>query len=706
MQHPQDAKIALMQSHVLPTAFTLTAQRRQAMQRLLAFLLIAVAVPPGWAQLPAKPVLEQLLQLAGTAPDETAPDPTQLVASPTRDQQLPLFRAVMARPLDAPFHAGMLAEAYADAAASPHALMGLTGGVAGLRSARSIESALDPLERALRGASDPLAASLVWMGALATKGSNWPPPLPDMTRLPNPLRFELAMVLSAMSQSHQLLQRAFAKLPKTVTPALLRRQALDGDFLSLGEPDYRQLLALVDREALLAGMLDLVAAVERLQRFVTNAPHLPAVAWTLDTPMGRIVVDTTGQDNRYRLKDALLVLDVGGDDQYEFLPRSDCCPISVLLDHQGNDRYVATAPGADPSSATLGFGILWDTEGDDSYRGTQQAQASALFGAALLVDSGGNNQFVATSHSQAHAIGGLAVLLSGTGNDQFTAQTQAQGSAGPQGVAVLIDPAGNDRYTLDNTPLINPSPQLPDRNTSMGQGAGYGIRANSPNGRSSAGGIGLLLDLAGDDRYVAQVFAQGVGYYEGLGLLVDSGGSDHFDAAWYAMGAAAHKGAGVLLKRGTGDDSYRASHSIALGAAHDFSVGIFLDEGGNDHYEVGDLGLGAAHDNSTALFVDAAGDDAYQLTSNACRALGAAHISDRDAVRDDLPNLGLFMDLGGNDTYPVHCAQARNNSKWTSPRRRPTLNLRGEAGAGIDGERPMPFGIRAQSAQRAPGNWP
>jgi hypothetical protein len=271
-------------------------------------------------------------------------------------------------------------------------------------------------------------------------------------------------------------------------------------------------------------------------------------------------------------------------------------------------------------------------------------------------------------------------------------------------VAVLIDPAGNDRYTLDNTPLMYPSAQLPDRNISMGQGAGRGIRADSADGRSSAGGIGILLDLDGDDRYVAQVFAQGVGYYEGLGLLVDGGGSDRFDAAWYAMGAAAHRGAGILLKRGTGDDSYRASHSIALGAAHDFSVGIFLDEGGNDHYEVGDLGLGAAHDNSNALFVDAAGDDVYRITAEACRALGAAHIGDRGNVRDDLPNLGLFMDLGGNDTYPAHCAQARDDSAWTSPRSWPGLNLRSEAGAGLDGEWPVPFAIGPLTTQTAPGS--
>lgn len=629
-----------------------------------------------------------------------------MLASPTRGQQLPIFRSVMARPLDAPYRAGMLAHSYKRAAASPHGLIGLTGAVAGFGVERSVESALAPLEAALRGAPDPLAASLAWMAPMAKPGSAWPPALPDSTELPNPLRFELALVLSAVSQSNQFLQRAFAKLPKAVTPGMLRRQALEGDLGAFEEPDFRQLLGLIEREALLAGMLDLVAAIERLQRFVSTAPQLPAVAWTLDTPMGRIVVDTAGLDNRHQLTDTLLVLDVGGDDQYEFLARSDGHRIGVLLDHRGNDRYVTGAPGADPSSATLGFGVLWDTEGDDTYVGTQQAQASAVFGAALLVDRRGNNRFTASRHSQAYAIGGLAVLLSSTGNDQFNAQTHAQGSAGPLAVAALIDPAGNDHYTLNNAPLIRPSPQLPDRNSSMGQGAGRGLRGVFADGRSAAGGVGILLDLAGDDHYVAQVFAQGVGYYEGLGLLVDDGGNDRFDAAWYAMGAAVHGAAGMLLKRGTGDDRYRASHSTSIGAANDFSVGIFVDEGGHDHYTVGDLGLGAAHDSSIAMFVDGGGDDQYQVTGTVCGAFGAARISRWGTLRENLLNLGLFMDLAGADRYPSHCAGAGDNTSWTPPRVWPQFHLRSEAGAGLDGEWPMPFAIRPLTAifEKQPAN--
>ena len=135
----------------------------------------------------------------------------------------------------------------------------------------------------------------------------------------------------------------------------------------------------------------------------------------------------------------------------------------------------------------------------------------------------------------------------------------------------------------------------------------------------------MLLDLAGNDRYEAQVFAQGVGYYEGLGMLLDDGGNDRFEAAWYAMGAGAHYAAGILLKRGVGNDVYRSTHEMVLGTGNDLSVGVFVDEGGDDEYTVGQLSLGVAHANSTGIFVDGAGNDRYTVMSPTCRALGAAY---------------------------------------------------------------------------------
>jgi hypothetical protein len=675
------------------------------MHRLSAVLLIALALGgPVRAQTQDRPPLPELLQRAGAANSRGAPDLAGLDASPTRDQQLPFFRAVMAAPLDAPYRAGVLGDSFQGAVESPHELIGLAGSLSGARLSRAADFGMAAIEARLRAAPDPLAAGLAWM-ASTKAGAGWVPALPDHAQLPDPLRYELARVLAALSQSHQFLQRAFERFPPGVTPQLLRRQALEGRLSQFETPDYRQLLPLVEREAVVAGMLDLVGAVERLQRFVKNEAALPPVTWSLRTPFGSIVVDTSGRDNRHQLQDALLVLDVGGDDEYEFLARGDTHAISVLLDHRGNDSYSTAAPGADPSSATLGYGFLWDTEGDDRYQGTEQAQASALFGAALLVDGGGSNRFVASSRSQAHAIGGIALLLgSGGGDDAFTAQTYSQATGGPQGVAVLVDTGGNDRYTLDNVPLVRPSPQLPDRNTSMGQGAGYGMRGLFFDGRSTAGGIGLLLDLAGNDRYEAQVFAQGVGYYEGLGMLLDDGGSDSFESAWYAMGAGVHYAAGILLKRGVGSDVYRSTHEMVAGSGNDWSVGVFVDEAGDDEYAVGQLSLGVAHANSTGIFVDGAGNDRYAVASATCRALGAAYLPEWGNPRETMPNLGLFMDLGGVDSYPPHCVRAANDSLWAGPRVWPLLDLRSEAAAGIDGEWPLPFALRllTRPAPRAP----
>ena len=237
----------------------------------IMFLMATLAAPPAMAQAVAP--LTQLLPLAGTHAGDTAPDPRQLVRSPTAQQQLPMYRAAMAQPFKAPYRAGMLASTYGEATVSPHALISLSGALAGLRVARTPALALSNTEAVLRAAEDPLAASLAWMASMGKAASPWSPLVPDAAQLSGPLRFELAMVLSTLGQAHQFLQRAFARLPASVTPELLRRKALDDQLFRFEEPDFRQLLPLIEREALQAGMLDLVAVMERLQHFVTTTPH-------------------------------------------------------------------------------------------------------------------------------------------------------------------------------------------------------------------------------------------------------------------------------------------------------------------------------------------------------------------------------------------------------------------------------------------------
>ena len=657
------------------------------------------AIAPARAAEPiASNVLEKALDLSGADRMARAPDPLRVFSSSTSARHTPLYRALMSDPLRASYRAGMLESAFRAQIDSPHRLMMLAGSLAGVDVTRGHSgNTIQEQDDVLLASPDPLAAGLAMMVRGLEGAEGWNPRIPDEAVLPRALRLEIARVFIAIGQANRFRQRAFAAWPKEMTPQRLLRQAIESKLQPFEEPDFRRLFALVEREALMAGMLELVAAVNELNEFLAATPAVLAVSWRLETPLGLVVIDTTGASNRYVLVDPLLVVDVGGDDVYRFVTNTPGKRISVLLDRGGNDHYIADDTAACPASAVMGFGILWDTEGDDRYDGGTFAQGAALFGAALLLDGGGSNVFIAKGYAQAFALGGIALLVSMGGDDRYYALTHAQGSGGPEGVAVLLDAAGNDHYTLGNEPLVLPSPQIPDHNISMGQGAGWGIRADFSDGRSTTGGIGALFDLAGDDHYEAQVFAQGAGFLEGVGLLVDGGGRDAFDAAWYAMAASAHRSAGVLIKRGDGDDTYTASHSTSIGAAHDYSVAFFIDEGGNDRYDIGHLGIGAAHDNSAAIFVDVAGDDHYAVRSRECVAFGGADLSQWGTNREDTPNLAIFLDLSGNDAYTSSCAGITNDGAWRSPRRYPELNLRGEMGAGIDGEYPSPFHTQAQT---------
>src|SRR3954464_14752096 len=107
------------------------------MHRFSAALLIALALAgAAGAQTQDGRPLPELLQRAGAANSRGAPDLRGLDASPTRDQQLPLFRAVVAAPLDAPYRAGVLGDSFRSAVGSPHELIGWAGLLSGARLQR------------------------------------------------------------------------------------------------------------------------------------------------------------------------------------------------------------------------------------------------------------------------------------------------------------------------------------------------------------------------------------------------------------------------------------------------------------------------------------------------------------------------------------------------------------------------------------------
>lgn len=614
-------------------------------------------------------MLDQAATQSGVRREALIPDLQDHAVSATRERRSPLLQAAMKTPARIPRLAADIERKFRQAAPSPARVMAQTAALPAFVSTKNpaVESESE-VAPDLLCAGNPLWAGLnLLRGNTATRS----PALDDPAELRASwrLRLEIARVLAAIANAERHRLKALARVAPWTTPEALLRQAiaLAPQAVAVAPAaDYRQLLPLVDRAHLRAGMQHLAEAVQRFDRYLAaSAGTVPVVDWRWHTPLGWVVVDTTARSSTHVVRDPLLVVDVGGDDTYFFSERSPEHRISVVLDRGGNDRYVAQVPGADPSAAVMGYGILWDNAGDDRYEGTAFSQGAALFGEALHYDGGGDDVYEATSFSQGFALGGAALLLSQGGDDRFTALTHAQGSAGPEGAAVLMDTAGNDRYVLGNEALVLPSAQLADRNVSMGQGAGRGERVRPGDPLSATGGVGMLLDLEGDDRYTAQVFAQGVGYYEGVGLLIDGGGQDRFEAAWYAMAAAAHQAVGILVHRGRAPSVYRASHSTAIGAAHDFSVAVFVEEGGDNTYDLGNLGFGAAHDNSVAIFFDGGGNGRYTVHHSRCQAFGISVQSDRSQGRVELLGIGLFLERSDRGN---HAANRRARISASCPR--------------------------------------
>jgi hypothetical protein len=456
--------------------------------------------------------------------------------------------------------------------------------------------------------ADPLPGALLRLARASGSGVMVPPSKRD---LPEPLRSAWAQQIEAVVVARHALDEALAGLdPEHLRfddslRAVLLRQALRGDFREGDAVDVRHWLGRVDQAALARGMAVLLQAADHLQRTLALRAW-PALVWQHRTPWGLVRLDTTRQSGRHLVQDPLLWVSLGGDDHYRFRSRSVNNPVSVFMDLRGNDTYISEHDGADPSVGFLGLGLLWDGDGRNQYSGTWLAQGAALMGAGVLVDASragaAGSQMGASGHAQAFALDGLALLMAGSGDDVMSALTHAQGSAGPLGAAWLINTAGNDRYVLGNARLVQASSQLPERNASMGQGAGRGWRGRE-GAPDTPGGVGLLVDLAGDDHYTAQVFAQGVGFQQGMGVLVDAGGNNHHQAAWYALGAAAHQAVGVFWARGAGADVYEVSHSSALGAATDRSVGWFEKPQGCFTASVGAFSKGASQLQSMARHV-------------------------------------------------------------------------------------------------------
>jgi hypothetical protein len=350
----------------------------------------------------------------------------------------------------------------------------------------------------------------------------------------------------------------------------------------------------VDLERLDRARAAFIGATTRFVAEMRTASFPPPQ--TFQSAVGTVVIGSRGNDEH--ASGAALIIDPGGDDLYHRAP-AKAGAISVVVDLAGNDRY----EGRD--IAVHALSAMFDLAGDDVYLAAGAGLAVAMAGVSLLVDLEGNDQYESGVFGQASALFGWAALVDGAGDDRYRVTAFGQGYASTAGVALLWDRNGNDTYV--SAGLADP----------FGRGGGLSFTQGAASGWRGelGGGIGILRDDAGDDRYESQMFAQGSGYYYALGLLWDGAGNDQYSAVRYAQGTAAHEAAG-LLDDAAGNDVYALSVGVGQGMGLDLAVGVLMDRGGDDSYRSVFLAQGTASANGFGLLADQAGANSFDMSAD------------------------------------------------------------------------------------------
>jgi hypothetical protein len=364
--------------------------------------------------------------------------------------------------------------------------------------------------------------------------------------------------------------------------------------------------------------------------------------------------------NEYDLSKIDVVIDPGGNDRYRYsnLARPK---VQIVVDWAGNDVYWSEGEIPGPASAMLGISVIIDHQGHDRYEGGLRSCGAGLMGIGLILDHAGNDTYRGTKWSLGfgrYGFGGIVDLEEPPearargkyeypdGSDIYHALESSEGYGGARGFGLILDGAGRDLYRLSGSP-----PVWGDRTVTYasGQGVGYG------DGLWDNGGIGLLCDLAGDDRYEAGEVSQGAGWLFGMGIVFDRSGNDLYSGTRYSQGASAHGGVGILADD-AGDDTYWGG----IAGAWDLSLAMLIDRGGNDSYQ-GDHragGLGRAGHQSIAWLVDIDGRDRYVRDPDTYGSpeynvgMGESSPNDNNYKECRCFSLSVLVDSGGtNDSY-------------------------------------------------------
>jgi hypothetical protein len=642
------------------------------MLTLLFTLLIHTSHAHAW---------DDVLKQAGLTKETTHFDPLDEQQGAGAEFQTPFYISLHGDPLRVPFFARLYREAMLTYTHKPFEATTSALTRTGLAVRRTLDG--DPLKDIEKKTSLVEAIAKVHqMGGkpLTAAEKQKVTKLSKSLSDPAPIAYLLQAEMEALEWRQKALTGLDKKFLAQAWKELMQAPKLGVDDDTSGtSATLRRLIRDVDRHQLMAGGLDLIYAVNKVK---DKLKFKPTDRFEWNTPLGAIVIHGDDRGDSYADKPYLLIVDAGGDDTYYGGGGSYDInhPISVLIDLKGNDRYIAASYPHDKErtsadvhphfgAGVMGYGILYDRAGDDTYAAYRQAMGRGDFGIGVLWDEQGDDHYNCWVQCEGSAEFGAGVLLDSQGADHYDAFQQAQGFGGVQGAGLLLDGGPEDDVYAANTTQIDFPSQVDSKfNVSFVQGAALGVRGDGSDGYSLAGGFGALVDEGGNNLFHAGFFAQGIAYWYGVGWLSVGGGNDQYDAGKYAMGAATHFGVGILHDTG-GNDHYKVEQELGLGEGHDFGVGFFLDDSGNDSYEASSLSMGCASAQGMGFFWDRSGDDTYSSIEKEILGCAAIRI-DTPSLRIGSRTLGVFLDTGGKNNFKTTIKGlmgTRTSTNWRTP---------------------------------------
>jgi hypothetical protein len=334
------------------------------------------------------------------------------------------------------------------------------------------------------------------------------------------------------------------------------------------------------------------------------------------------------------------IIDLGGDDEYVDCAHGDRGQrVSLVLDCGGNDHYRSTQKWG-VACGMLGTAIIDDHDGNDTYECSDWGIGAAFGGVGLLIDRKGNDRYLGGTNSIGCAAYGVGGVIDLEGNDLYDSHTMSVGVGQPGGVGFVLDHAGDDRYRCNG--------EEPSGYGTEGEWTGWGIGCGFGWRTLACGGIGLVVDVKGNDIYDAGEFGLGCGYFMAIGAVRDMDGDDIYHSSRYGLAAAAHAGVGLFMDD-KGNDTYEGKTAASIGGVWDIVTGYFYDGAGDDNYRCDGLGLGACAQNGFGIFWDAGGSDNYRGSASTIGNAGSAEYSGGRLAK----NFGIFIDSGGGkDSYP------------------------------------------------------